>query len=49
MTTLKVTVGHGKSRGRETIERIRAAEAGSDLDDDQPVLNVDSTRPWPDS
>lgn len=42
MTTLKVTVGQGETLERETIERIRAAEAGADLDDDQPVLNFDS-------
>lgn len=42
MTTLKITVGRGEALERETIDRIRAAEAGEELDDDQPVLNFDS-------
>jgi len=42
MTTLKITVGRGDQLEVETTERIRAAEAGEQLADDQPVLNVDS-------
>jgi predicted transcriptional regulator len=42
MTTLKITVGRGDQIDAETIERIRAAEAGEELADDQPVLNFDS-------
>lgn len=41
MTTLRVTVGQGEKLERETEERIRAAEAGEELDDDQPVLDFD--------
>ncbi|MCU4800178.1 transcriptional regulator [Halobacteria archaeon HArc-gm2] len=41
MTTLKVTVGEADRLERETIQRIRAAERGEPLDDDQPVLNFD--------
>jgi predicted transcriptional regulator len=42
MTTLKITVGRGDQLEAETIERIRAAEAGEPLADDQPVLNFDN-------
>lgn len=42
MTTLKITVGRQDRLERETINRIRAAEAGEELADDQPVLNFDS-------
>lgn len=42
MTTLRVTIGRDDDLERETLERIRAAEAGEDLEDDQPVLNFDS-------
>lgn len=42
MTTLKVTIGQGNELERETIDRIRAAEAGERVDDDQPVLDFDS-------
>jgi predicted transcriptional regulator len=42
MTTLKITVGRGDQLEAETIDRIRAAEAGEQLADDQPVLNFDS-------
>jgi len=42
MTTLKITVGRGDQLEAETTERIRAAEAGEQLADDQPVLNFDS-------
>lgn len=42
MTTLRVTVGRGEKLERETVERIRAAEAGEELDDDQPMLDFDS-------
>lgn len=41
MTTLKVTVGEGDRLERETIRRIRAAERGEALDDDDPVLNFE--------
>ena len=44
MTTLKITIGRGDQLERETIDRIRAAEAGEELADDQPVLNFDSYR-----
>lgn len=42
MTTLTITVGRGDQLEEETINRIRAAEAGEPLEDDQPVLNFDS-------
>lgn len=42
MTTLKITIGRGEQLEQETLERIRAAEAGERLADDQPVLNFDS-------
>jgi len=44
MTTLKITIGRGEQLEQETIDRIRAAEAGEDLNDAQPVLNFDSYR-----
>lgn len=44
MTTLKITIGRGEQLERETIDRIRAAEAGQELADAQPVLNFDSYR-----
>ncbi|MFB6360187.1 MAG: transcriptional regulator [Halobacteriales archaeon] len=42
MTTLTITVGRGDQLEEETIDRIRAAEAGDELEDDDPVLNFDS-------
>lgn len=42
MTTLKITIGRGEQLEQETIDRIRAAKAGEDLEDAQPVLNFDS-------
>lgn len=42
MTTLKITIGRGDQLEKETIDRIRAAEAGQRVSDDQPVLNFDS-------
>lgn len=42
MTTLKITVGRGDYIEEKTLDRIRAAEAGAELDNDQPVLNFDS-------
>jgi predicted transcriptional regulator len=42
MTTLKITIGRGDKLEEKTLERIRAAEAGEELADDQPVLNFDS-------
>jgi predicted transcriptional regulator len=42
MTTLTITVGRGDQIEEETIDRIRAAEAGDQLEDDDPVLNFDS-------
>lgn len=42
MTTLKITVGRGDHLEEKTLDRIRAAEAGAELDNDQPVLNFDS-------
>ena len=44
MTTLKITIGRGDQIEEETINRIRAAEAGEELADDQPLLNFDSYR-----
>lgn len=44
MTTLKITIGRGEQLERETIDRIRAAQAGEAIADDQPVLNFDSYR-----
>lgn len=44
MTKLKITIGRGEQLERETIDRIRAAEAGAELADDQPVLDFDSYR-----
>lgn len=42
MTTLKITVGRGDHIEEKTLDRIRAAEAGAELDNDQPILNFDS-------
>lgn len=42
MTTLTITVGRGDQLEKETIDRIRAAEAGDQLEDDDPVLNFDT-------
>lgn len=42
MTTLKITVGRGEQLEAETLDRIRAADEGGELEDDQPVLNFDS-------
>lgn len=42
MTTLKITVGRGDHLEEKTLDRIRAAEAGAELDNNQPVLNFDS-------
>lgn len=42
MPTLKVTVGERDRLDQRTRDRIRAAESGDDLDDAQPVLNVES-------
>lgn len=42
MTTLKITIGRSEQLEQETIERIRAAEAGDELEDDEPRLNFDS-------
>lgn len=42
MTTLKITVGERDRLDERTRRRIEAAEAGADLDDDQPVLDVGS-------
>jgi predicted transcriptional regulator len=42
MTTLTITVGRGDRLEAQTIDRIRAAAAGEELDDDQPTLNFDS-------
>lgn len=44
MTTLKITVGRGEQIEQETIDRIRAAEDGEELADDEPLLNFDSYR-----
>lgn len=41
MTTLRVTVGEADRLQRETIQRIRKAEAGEPLEDHQPVLNFE--------
>lgn len=42
MTTLHVTVGEGDQLEERARHRIAAAEAGEDLADTQPVLNVES-------
>ena len=42
MTILKVTVGERERLHQRTRERIKAAEAGEELDDAQPVLNFGS-------
>jgi predicted transcriptional regulator len=42
MPTLKVTVGERDRLDQRTRSRIKAAQAGEDLDDAQPVLNFDS-------
>lgn len=42
MTTLTVTVGEAEAIKDRTRERIEAAQAGEDLDDAQPVLDVQS-------
>jgi predicted transcriptional regulator len=42
MPTLTVTVGNRDRLDRETRNRIEAAQEGAELDDTQPVLNVDS-------
>jgi predicted transcriptional regulator len=42
MTTLRVTVGERDRLDERTQRRLRAAEAGADLDDVQPVLNFES-------
>lgn len=42
MPTLTVTVGDRDRLDRETRNRIEAAQEGAELDDTQPVLNVDS-------
>jgi predicted transcriptional regulator len=42
MSTLKVTVGERERLDQRTRQRIKAAEAGDDLDDAQPVLNFGS-------
>ncbi len=44
MTTLTITIGSGDQLEQETINRIRAAEAGEELDDDDPILLFDSYR-----
>ena len=44
MTTLTITIGRGDQLEQETIDRIRAAEAGEELADDEPTLNFDSYR-----
>jgi len=42
MPILKVTVGERERLHQRTRERIKAAEAGEELDDAQPVLNFGS-------
>lgn len=42
MTTLNVTVGEADRIRRTARERIRAAERGEPLDEDEPVLNFES-------
>jgi predicted transcriptional regulator len=42
MPTLKVTVGDRDRHDQRTRSRIKAAQAGEDLDDTQPVLNFGS-------
>jgi predicted transcriptional regulator len=42
MTTLTITIGRGEQLEADTIDRIRAAAAGEELADDDPVLNFDS-------
>lgn len=42
MTTLQVTVGEADSLRERTRSRIEAVEAGEDLEDAQPVLDVES-------
>lgn len=43
MTTLKVTVGESDAIKERARRRIRAAEAGEELDDVQPALNFSYT------
>lgn len=42
MSTLKVTIGEHDRLDQRTRRRIKAAQAGNELDDAQPVLNFDS-------
>lgn len=42
MPTLRVTVGERDRLDQQTRRRIEAAEAGEELEDAQPVLNVES-------
>lgn len=42
MTTLKITVGERDRLDERTRRRIEAAEEGVALEDDQPLLNVES-------
>ncbi|WP_042663846.1 hypothetical protein [Haloferax sp. ATB1] len=42
MTKLKVTVGEGNNLDKSTRQRLKAAQAGEELEDAQPVLNFDS-------
>ena len=42
MPTLKVTIGDRDRLDQRTRSRIKAAQEGEDLDDDQPVLNFGS-------
>jgi len=42
MPTLRITVGERDRLDQRTRRRIQAAEEGDPLEDDQPVLNVES-------
>ncbi|RDZ43398.1 transcriptional regulator [Haloferax sp. Atlit-19N] len=42
MTKLKVTVGEGNDLDERTRQRLKAAQAGEELEDAQPVLDFDS-------
>jgi len=42
MTKLKVTVGEESDPDETTRQRLKAAQAGEELEDAQPVLNFDS-------
>jgi predicted transcriptional regulator len=42
MPTLKVTVGERDRLDQHTRSRLKAAQEGEDLDDDQPILNFGS-------